>query len=107
MVVQLQRGCIVVLLSSPNHKICLVGKLWSNLVLVIIIYQCIERDTIYLCYHVYTRYRSMGHSASQQLSSTFFLLLDSMQFFDQYHAKRIDIAFEVFLCTIFQAANEI
>lgn len=41
----------------------------------------------------------MGHSASQQLSSTFFLLLDIMQFFDQYHAKRIDIAFEVLVYT--------
>ena len=37
----------------------------------------------------------MGHSASKQLSATFFLLLDTMQFFDHYHAKRIDVAFEV------------
>ena len=44
---------------------------------------------------LYWRYRSMGHTASQQLSTTFFLLLDIMQFFDHYHAKRIDVAFNV------------
>ena len=48
-----------------------------------------------------SRYRSMGHFASQQLSNTFFLLLDIMQFFDQYHAKRIDIAFEVIMYFLF------
>lgn len=41
------------------------------------------------------RYRNQGHSAGRQLSQTFFLLLDIMQFFDHYHNKRIDIALDV------------
>ena len=41
------------------------------------------------------RYRNQGHNAGRQLSQTFFLLLDIMQFFDHYHSKRIDIALDV------------
>lgn len=40
-------------------------------------------------------YKSRGHSANRTLSHTFFLLLDIMQFFDHYHAKRIDLALSV------------
>lgn len=43
------------------------------------------------------RYKSQGHTASRQLSHTFYLLLDIMQFFDHYHAKRIDVALDVSL----------
>ena len=41
------------------------------------------------------RYRTYGHTASRQLSQTFHLLLDIMQFFDHYHASRSDTALEV------------
>jgi nuclear pore complex protein Nup93 len=41
------------------------------------------------------RYKAQGHTASRQLSQTFYLLLDIMQFFDHYHAKRIDVALDV------------
>ena len=41
------------------------------------------------------RYKALGHTASRQLSQTFFLLLDVMQFFDHYHSKRIDVALDV------------
>lgn len=43
------------------------------------------------------RYKNQpkGHSAGRQLSQTFFLLLDIMQFFDHYHSKRIDVALDV------------
>ena len=41
------------------------------------------------------RYRNKGHNASRQLSQTFFLLLDIMQFFDHYHSKRLDVALDV------------
>lgn len=41
------------------------------------------------------RYRTLGHSASQSRISTFFLLLDLMQFFDLYHAGQQDTALDV------------
>ena len=45
---------------------------------------------LYIC-----RYRSRGHTADDRLSHTFYLLHDLMIFFDHYHAKEIDVAFEV------------
>jgi len=48
-----------------------------------------------LAINIADRYKSMGHSASRQLGQTFYLLLDIMQFFDHYHAKRIDVALDV------------
>ena len=41
------------------------------------------------------RYKALGHTANRQLSQTFFLLLDIMQFFDHYHGKRLDVALDV------------
>ncbi|XP_020602897.1 nuclear pore complex protein Nup93-like [Orbicella faveolata] len=41
------------------------------------------------------RYRTLGHTASQSRTSTFFLLLDLMQFFDLYHAGQLDTALDV------------
>ena len=41
------------------------------------------------------RYKTQGEGIGRQLSQTFFLLLDIMQFFDHYHNKRIDIAIDV------------
>ena len=51
---------------------------------------CVSVSLVLSC-----RYKSRGHSANRALSHTFFLLLDIMQFFDHYHAKRIDLALSV------------
>ena len=40
------------------------------------------------------RYRSLGHSASQESSASFYLMLDLMTFFDLFHAKKFDDAIE-------------
>ena len=45
-------------------------------------------------YVLFFRYRSLGHSASQESSASFFLLLDLMTFFDLFHAKKFDDAIE-------------
>ena len=42
-----------------------------------------------------SRYRTLGHTASQSRISTFYLLLDLMQFFDLFHAGQLDTAFDV------------
>ena len=58
-------------------------------------------DIMNLCHEVYIsfpfRYRTLGHTASQSRISTFFLLLDLMQFFDLYHAGQLDTALDVSL----------
>ncbi|KAK3744462.1 hypothetical protein QZH41_012886 [Actinostola sp. cb2023] len=41
------------------------------------------------------RYRQLGHNASQSRISTFYLLLDLMQFFDLYHANQLDTALDM------------
>lgn len=41
------------------------------------------------------RYRTLGHSASQSRISTFYLLLDLMQFFDLFNAGQLDTALDV------------
>ena len=47
-----------------------------------------------VCFFLF-RYRTLGHTASQSRISTFYLLLDLMQFFDLYHAGQLDTALDV------------
>ncbi|KAK2560702.1 Nuclear pore complex protein Nup93 [Acropora cervicornis] len=42
-----------------------------------------------------SRYRALGHNASQSRINTFFVLLDLMQFFNLYHAGELDTALDV------------
>ena len=41
------------------------------------------------------RYRAQGISANKFVDSTFYLLLDLITFFDEYHSGHIDRAFDV------------
>lgn len=41
------------------------------------------------------RYRSQGIAADKSNDSTFYLLLDLMTFFDEYHAGHVDRAYDV------------
>lgn len=41
------------------------------------------------------RYRSQGIAAEKSTNSTFYLLLDLMTFFDEYHAGHVDRAYDV------------
>lgn len=41
------------------------------------------------------RYRSQGTAAEKSINSTFYLLLDLMTFFDEYHAGHVDRAYDV------------
>ncbi len=55
-----------------------------------------DRDRLQgLAVSIAERYKQLGHKAGRSVSQTFFLLLDIMQFFDHYHNKRIDVAFDV------------
>lgn len=44
---------------------------------------------------VFSRYKAQGISAKKPINSTFYLLLDLITFFDEYHAGHIDKAFDV------------
>lgn len=41
------------------------------------------------------RYRTNGIAGEKSVDSTFYLLLDLMTFFDEYHAGHIDRAYDV------------
>lgn len=41
------------------------------------------------------RYRTNGITGEKSVDSTFYLLLDLMTFFDEYHASHIDRAYDV------------
>lgn len=43
------------------------------------------------------RYRSQGIAADKTVDGTFYLLLDLMTFFDEYHAGHVDRAYDVSL----------
>ncbi|EDO41551.1 predicted protein [Nematostella vectensis] len=54
------------------------------------------RDRLHnMAVEIADRYRAQGHNASQSRMSTFFLLLDLMQFFDLYHGNQTDTALDV------------
>lgn len=42
-----------------------------------------------------SRYRSQGVSGEKSVDGTFYLLLDLMTFFDEYHAGHVDRAYDV------------
>ena len=41
------------------------------------------------------RYKTRGHNGSRSRSSTFYLLIDLMYFFDLYHEQQFDTALDV------------
>lgn len=49
---------------------------------------------IYSIYFIY-RYRERNNEGSRSNTSTFYLLLDLLTFFDSYHEGNVDEAFEV------------
>lgn len=46
------------------------------------------------------RYRAQGISANKFVDSTFYLLLDLITFFDEYHSGHVDRAFDVSFCRV-------
>lgn len=50
---------------------------------------------VFLLLLLFFRYRAQGISANKFVDSTFYLLLDLITFFDEYHSGHIDRAFDV------------
>lgn len=55
------------------------------------------------CQTISFRYKAQGISAKKSVDSTFYLLLDLITFFDEYHAGHIDRAFDVSVTRLFEA----
>lgn len=51
------------------------------------------------------RYRSQGIAGEKSVDSTFYLLLDLMTFFDEYHAGHVDRAYDVSTALIIQRGD--
>ncbi|KAL5467639.1 hypothetical protein EMCRGX_G031900 [Ephydatia muelleri] len=83
-------------LAKKHNKVL---EILNRLVSHVVSSPCVphtDRDRLQsLAVHIAERYRSHPHTASGRLSHTFFLLLDVMQFFDHYHAKRWNDALDV------------
>lgn len=52
------------------------------------------------------RYRSQGIAADKTVDGTFYLLLDLMTFFDEYHAGHVDRAYDVSSSPIIQVTSQ-
>jgi len=44
---------------------------------------------------VFCRYKSQSHEGTRQTNATFYLLLDLMSFFEQYHRQQYDSALDI------------
>lgn len=53
-----------------------------------------------LCLCCVYRYRTNGVAGEKSVDGTFYLLLDLMTFFDEYHAGHIDRAYDVSSCEV-------
>ena len=48
-----------------------------------------------LSFDIAKRYSAVGHTASKDTTSSFYLLLDLMTFFDAYHGEKFDDALDI------------
>uniref|UniRef100_A0A8C5Q147 Nuclear pore complex protein Nup93 n=1 Tax=Leptobrachium leishanense TaxID=445787 RepID=A0A8C5Q147_9ANUR len=83
------------LAKNPDKVLELVNKLLSPVVFQISTPQSNKDRLKNMALAVAERYRANGISAEKSVSSTFYLLLDLMAFFDEYHAGHIDVAFNI------------
>ncbi|KAG8437674.1 hypothetical protein GDO86_008399 [Hymenochirus boettgeri] len=83
------------LAKNPDKVLELTNKLLSSVISQISAPQSNRERLKNMALAIAERYRSQGVSAEKSINSTFYLLLDLITFFDEYHAGHIDIAFDV------------
>ncbi|XP_063801480.1 nuclear pore complex protein Nup93 [Pseudophryne corroboree] len=83
------------LAKNPDKVLELTNKLLSPVVSQISTPQSNKERLKNMALSIAERYRSQGITAEKSINSTFYLLLDLMTFFDNYHAGHIDLAFDV------------
>ncbi|XP_040266139.1 nuclear pore complex protein Nup93 [Bufo bufo] len=83
------------LAKNPDKVLELTNKLLSPVISQISSPQSNKERLKHMALSIAERYRSQGVTAEKSVNSTFYLLLDLMTFFDNYHAGHVDVAFDI------------
>ncbi|XP_060644058.1 nuclear pore complex protein Nup93 isoform X2 [Anolis sagrei] len=83
------------LAKNPDKVLELMNKLLSPVVSQVSIPQSNKERLKNMAQSIAERYKAQGISTTKPVNSTFFLLLDLITFFDEYHAGHIDKAFGI------------
>ncbi|KAM4637908.1 nuclear pore complex protein Nup93 isoform 3-T4 [Amazona ochrocephala] len=83
------------LAKNPDKVLELMNKLLSPVIPQISTPQSNKERLKNMAHSIAERYKAQGISAKKSIDSTFYLLLDLITFFDEYHAGHIDRAFDI------------
>uniref|UniRef100_A0A674GED0 Nuclear pore complex protein Nup93 n=1 Tax=Taeniopygia guttata TaxID=59729 RepID=A0A674GED0_TAEGU len=81
--------------KNPDKVLELMNKLLSPVVPQISTPQSNKERLKNMAHSIAERYKAQGISAKKSIDSTFYLLLDLITFFDEYHAGHVDRAFDI------------
>ncbi|MEE6499745.1 hypothetical protein FKM82_003573 [Ascaphus truei] len=81
--------------KNPDKVLELTNKLLSPVVSQVSAPQSNKERLKNMALSIAERYRAQGISAEKSTNATFYLLLDLMMFFDEYHAGHVDLAFDI------------
>ncbi|TSK38534.1 Nuclear pore complex protein Nup93 [Bagarius yarrelli] len=81
--------------KNPDKVLELMNKLLSPVIAQVNAPQSNKERLKNMALGIAERYRTNGISGEKSVDSTFYLLLDLMTFFDEYHAGHIDRAYDV------------
>lgn len=83
------------LAKNPDKVLELMNKLLSPVIPQISTPQSNKERLKNMAHSIAERYKAQGISAKKSIDSTFYLLLDLITFFDEYHAGHVDRAFDI------------
>ncbi|KAK2841941.1 hypothetical protein Q5P01_012141 [Channa striata] len=83
------------LAKNPDKVLELMNKLLSPVIAQVSAPQSNKERLKNTAVTIAERYRSQGIAGEKSVDSTFYLLLDLMTFFDEYHAGHVDRAYDV------------
>ncbi|EMP25592.1 Nuclear pore complex protein Nup93 [Chelonia mydas] len=83
------------LAKNPDKVLELINKLLSPVVPQISTPQSNKERLKNMAHSIAERYKAQGISTKKSIDSTFYLLLDLITFFDEYHAGHLDRAFDI------------
>ncbi|KAJ7415360.1 Nuclear pore complex protein Nup93 [Pitangus sulphuratus] len=83
------------LAKNPDKVLELMNKLLSPVVPQVSTPQSNKERLKNMAHSIAERYKAQGISAKKSIDSTFYLLLDLITFFDEYHAGHVDRAFDI------------
>ncbi|KAH0619479.1 hypothetical protein JD844_000134 [Phrynosoma platyrhinos] len=90
------------LAKNPDKVLELMNKLLSPVISQVSTPQSNKERLKNMAHSIAERYKAQGVSTKKPIDSTFYLLLDLITFFDEYHAGHIDRAFDLKLVPLSQ-----